>query len=339
MAKEKIGFFMMFAALFVFCSILFAYPAETNAQVKSAFIVRDMTPITNIWKNAISYSPYRNGQSPETEDGTKPSYDEIKEDLKILEKNWGLIRLYSSDPVSELVLSVIEKENIRIKVFLGAWISQYGRANETEVSNLIRLSKKYNKIVPAVIVGNEALVKWSDHMVSMEDMVGYIRQVREGIAQPVSMADNHLFWFSPEAGTIAAELDFITVHNYPLWDNRTIIEGMPYTKVYYNSIQKKFPDRLIIYGEVGWATLSDNSYMAAGQANESNQTKYFRKVIEWASNNNVIAFYFDAFDETWKRSISNSPKDPEKHWGLFTTNRKPKPAIADLYPELTVSND
>ena len=337
MTREKIGFLMVFAAFFVFCSLLYAYPG-TNGKTGTSFTPRDMTPITNSWKNAISYSPYRDGQSPEYPDGTKPTCENILEDMKILEKHWGFIRLYSSDPVSERVLSVIEKENIPIKVFLGAWISQYETENKSEVSNLIRLANRYKKIVPAVIVGNEVLVKWSDHKTSMENMIGYFREVRANVTQPVSMADNYLFWLTPDARAVADELDFITLHTYPLWDGKANIEGMPYTKAYYNSIQNRFPDRLVVYGEVGWATQSDNSYMAAGQANLSNQVKYFRKVVEWASNNNVIAFYFDAFDENWKRSISNGPRDPEKHWGLFTSDRKPKIAVADLYPELSGTN-
>lgn len=334
MAREKTAFLMLFATLFVFCTILFAYPQEGTNSLKAALVVRDLTPITNVWKNAISYSPYRDGQSPEYPGGNKPTYENIREDMGILEKNWGLIRIYSCDPVSELVLEVIEKEKFRIKVFLGAWISQYAQANEEEVSNLIRLAKRYKDIVPVVIVGNEVLVKWSDHKVPVEDMIGYIREVREAVTQPVSMADNYEFWFGPGARVIADELDFLTVHNYPLWDNKGIMEGMVYTKAYYKTMKERFPDRLPVYGEVGWATLSDNHYMRIAEANESNQVKYFTKVVDWASNNNVIAFYFDAFDENWKKSISGGPKDPEKHWGLFTTDRKPKPAVASLYPEL-----
>ncbi|WP_371682584.1 hypothetical protein [Hypnocyclicus thermotrophus] len=38
---------------------------------------------------------------------------------------------------------------------------------------------------------------------------------------------------------------------------------------------------------------------------------------------------FEAFDEDWKGS--NNPLEPEKHWGLFTIDRKPKKVIQDLY--------
>jgi exo-beta-1,3-glucanase (GH17 family) len=332
MTREKIGMIMVIAALFVMFSILSAYPAETTNANKAPFIVRDLSPITNHWVNAISYSPYRNGQSPDTD--VFPSYEQVKEDLDILRKHWGLIRIYAADPVAETVLSVIRNEKYDLKVFLGAWICQFRNVNDTQVSNVIDLANRYRDLVPAVVVGNEVLVRWSDHSIELDDMVQYIRQVRSAIAQPVSMADNYEFWLTPAARTVAEELDFITIHNYPLWDNKRINEAMVYTKAYYQSVRNKLPERYALYGEVGWATKSDNSYMVKGQANESNQTLYYKKVIDWASNNNVISFYFDAFDERWKRSLSDGPNDPEKHWGLFTADRKAKPAVTNIYPEL-----
>jgi exo-beta-1,3-glucanase (GH17 family) len=325
--KEKWSLIFLMSALAVFLTMLKAFPQTTNS-----FQVRDLSSITNRWINAISYSPYRNGQSPEI--GVYPKYEQVREDLNILKKNWGLIRIYAADPAAETILSVIQKEKIGLKVFLGAWICQFRNVNDSQVSNVVRLARQYRDIIPAVIVGNEALVKWSDHQVSYDDMVQAIRTVRDAVSQPVSVADNYEFWLTPEAKTIVDEIDFITIHNYPLWDQRSIGEAMAYTKAYYQSIRRKFPDRFSIYGEVGWATQSDNSYMQTGQANESNQTVYYKKVVDWASNNNVTAFFFDAFDETWKKSTSNGPRDPEKHWGLFTADRLSKPAISNVYPEL-----
>ena len=35
-----------------------------------------------------------------------------------------------------------------------------------------------------------------------------------------------------------------------------------------------------------------------------------------------MTFVFEAFDEPWKGSPE--AMEPEKHWGLFTVDRKPK---------------
>ena len=297
-------------------------------ESKDLFIKRDVSAFTHPWVKAISYSPFRNGQSPEI--GIFPTYEQVKEDLKILEKNWGMIRIYAADKAADIILKVITNENIHLKVFLGLWISQYTNSNETEITNGIRLAGTYKDIVSAVVVGNEVLLFSSDHKTSFINMVHYIRRVRDQVVQPVSFADNYMFWLTPEARAIANELDFIMVHNYPLWDHVSIENAMHFTISYYESIQRKYLNQPIVYGEVGWCTKSDNPAMFISQANEQNQKKYFHDVMAWSSNNNVLTFFFDAFDEMWK---ANTPNDPERHWGLFTTDRLAKPAISDLYPE------
>ena len=57
--------------------------------------------------NAICYSGYREGQSPDI--GIYPSYNEVMEDLLILQKNWQYLRLYDCTKHAEIVLKAIEK--------------------------------------------------------------------------------------------------------------------------------------------------------------------------------------------------------------------------------------
>jgi len=58
---------------------------------------------------AICYSGFREGQYP---GGVYPSYEEVLEDLLILQKNWKYLRLYDCDKFSETVLKVIQKEKL-----------------------------------------------------------------------------------------------------------------------------------------------------------------------------------------------------------------------------------
>ncbi|MEL6394127.1 MAG: glycosyl hydrolase, partial [Bacteroidota bacterium] len=113
---------------------------------------------------AICYSGYREGQSPDT--GVYPSYDEIKEDLDILEGRWKYLRLYDCSRHAEVVLSVIEKEGMDFQVMLGAYIAAevsnpncpWGamypngvlrnnqKKNEAEIEKLIELANQYPDI-------------------------------------------------------------------------------------------------------------------------------------------------------------------------------------------------
>jgi hypothetical protein len=66
--------------------------------------------------NAICYSGYREGQNPGLR--VYPSYEEIREDLLILAKNWQFLRLYDCSRHAELVLEVISNESLHFKVML-----------------------------------------------------------------------------------------------------------------------------------------------------------------------------------------------------------------------------
>jgi len=68
---------------------------------------------------AICYSGFREGQSPGE---IYPSYNEIKENLLILQHHWKYLRLYDCDKQAETVLEVIRKEKLDFKVMLGAYI-------------------------------------------------------------------------------------------------------------------------------------------------------------------------------------------------------------------------
>ncbi len=68
----------------------------------------------------ICYSGYRDGQCPESE--IYPTYEQIKEDLLILQNQWSYLRLYDCSLHAETVLKVIDKEKLNFKVMLGAYI-------------------------------------------------------------------------------------------------------------------------------------------------------------------------------------------------------------------------
>ena len=68
--------------------------------------------------NAICYLGYREGQSPI--DGTFPSYDQVVEDLKILDEQWQYLRIYDSSRHADLVLEAVRNEKLDFKVMLGS---------------------------------------------------------------------------------------------------------------------------------------------------------------------------------------------------------------------------
>ena len=329
--------------------LVLAFPAlaaETNA-VRYLSLRQKQSDLLagEFW--AICYSGFRAGQHPDRGDGAKnPTDDQILEDLRILSNQAGfkLIRLYDSQTNSAAVLRLIEKHQLDIKVLLGAWLdaeisntncpwqrTPYPDSllaanrikNEQEVQRAIALAKAYPRTVVAVAVGNEALVDWNDHMVTVESVIRYVRQVKGEIRQPVTVADNYLWW-AQHGDALARELDFVSVHTYPVWEGKDINEAMPFTIANLEAVRKALPESRIVITEAGWATVASEF---GQRASEAKQKCYYQDMFKWAKANNVTTFFFEAFDEDWK----GNPKDvngAEKHWGIFDIGRRPKMVMA-----------
>ena len=299
--------------------------------------------------NAICYSGYRRNQSPVT--GAYPTYDEIREDLRILDPNWRYLRLYDSGPHAETVLAAIHREKLDLRVMLGAdmraelnnpkcpWGAKFSRkqlaanrrANEEEIDRLIDLAGRFPEIVFSVSLGNEATVEWSDHLIPVKRVVGFARIVRKAVAQPVTFCENYVPW-TEKLEPLVAEIDFISVHTYPVWENRTIEDALDFTIENYRSVADRYPEKQVVIAEAGWTTNSNGRGIEPENVSEEFQAEYFGQLSRWSEEHEILTFVFEAFDEPWKGYPD--PMEPEKHWGLFTVDRKPKLVMSKLYAHL-----
>ena len=274
---------------------------------------------------AIAYSGYRVGQHPDQGKGAVyPSREEILEDLQILVKEgFKLIRLYDSGEKSKLILTIIREHKIPIKVMLGMWIdaeisNHEGNtwmepisksklaankiANQNEVMRGIKLANTFQDIITSVNVGNEALINWTDHLVKVESLIAYVKRVKASVKQPITVAENYVWWIK-HGKDLAKELDFIGVHTYPIWEEKTIDEGLAYMVQNIEDVHAALPNSSIAILETGWATTASEF---KGTANEANQVRYYREVKKWAKKTNTTVFFFEAFDEPWKGNPAES---------------------------------
>lgn len=292
---------------------------------------------------AIAYSGFREGQHPDRGDGANnPSREEILEDLQIMiEHGFGLIRMYDTGENTMTTLELIDEHDLPMKVLLGMWlraeVSNHEGCpwldepipeaelkanlveNALEIERGIEMSKRFEDIVVAINVGNEALVEWNDHMVPLDQVIAYVRQVQAAVSQPVTVADNYEWWIK-DGAPLAEVVDFLGVHTYPAWEQKTIDEGLAYTIENIEGVHAALPDKPIAILEAGWATTANEF---GDQASEENQARHYAELNDWATSANVTVFFFEAFDEPWKGD-PNSPNGAEKHWGVFFVDRTPK---------------
>jgi exo-beta-1,3-glucanase (GH17 family) len=294
------------------------------------------------YKRAICYSGFRDGQSPDA--GVFPSEAEIASDLKILQGQWDALRLYACDTHTERVLAVIAEMGLPFKVMLGAYITaevsnpncpwggeypaselrENKRKNQLEIERAIALANQYPEIVDVVSAGNEATVDWTDHLVSPEAVTEYVAYLQQNIKQPVTFCENYVPWLG-KLDALAEQVDLISIHTYPVWEYKTIDEALAYTKENYAAVCQRHPHKQVIITEAGWATASNGRGIPPENVGEFYQKRYLEELQRWASEQRILVYVFEAFDENWKGS--DHPLEPEKHWGLYRANRQPKLAV------------
>ncbi|HPF71350.1 MAG TPA: glycosyl hydrolase family 17 protein [Candidatus Krumholzibacteria bacterium] len=296
----------------------------------------------------VCYGPHRDGQRP---GGPDPTEAQLREDLHLIARHWGVLRLYGAGGPGETVLRVIRADSLGLKVVLGVWIAPEehrdadGRvlerfpaaaaANAAEVDAAIRLAAAYPDVVAAVCVGNETQVSWSAHRSPLDILIGHVRRVRGGVAQPVSVADDFNFWNKPASRALAAEVDFVIMHAHPMWNGLQRAEALPWLDLRLAEVRALHPDRPVVLGETGWATSvaghGEQAQLIKGTADEAEQAQFAKDLRGWADAKSLAVFLFEAFDENWKGG--DDPAEVEKHWGVYGADRAPKPAVAALEAE------
>lgn len=297
------------------------------------------------WERAICYSGFRQGQRP---GGLYPSYEEIREDLLLLQNHWRYLRLYDCDAHAETVLEVITREKLDFRLMLGAYIEAESnnfncpwdggvyteeqleinkRSNLKKMIRLAELANQYPETIFSVSAGNEACAEWTDHYVPEIRVLEFVRMLKNSVSQPVTYCENYLPWLV-KLRQVAEEVDFISIHSYPVWEFKHIDESLDHTLENYQAVARAFPGKAVAITEAGWATMSNGRGIAPENVNEGYQKIYFEKLMEWAEREGVLTFFFEAFDEAWKGSPE--PLEPEKHWGLFYLDRSPKQSISNF---------
>lgn len=325
-------------------ALLVALSSCGNLSTQEPDIQQSKRDLLSGTHKAVCYSGFRAGQYPDRGEGAvNPSREQILEDLRILtdKEDFKLIRLYDSGENSATVLELIQEHKIDLKVMLGIWLNAELSNHETcawltepipeetlaanklinraEIEKGITLANQYRKIVVAVNVGNETLVDWNDHRVDVDTLISYVQHVKKNIKQPVTVAENYEWW-AAQGKKLAAELDFIAIHIYPVWENRDIEEGIRYSIENVQKVRDSLPESRIVISEAGWATTASEF---GERASEEKQQRYYDWLMEWSKQMNITTFFFSAFDEPWKGDPGN-PLGAEKHWGLYFENRTPK---------------
>ena len=250
----------------------------------------------------VAFSPYHRGQTPEHND--YPSAAQIREDLAIAAKVSGRIRTYTvAGPMAGIPALAADYP---LQVTLGSWLDRKIAADDREVDRLIETANA-NPNVDHVLVGNEVLLR--DDL-TVPQLTAYIARVRAGVHVPVSTAEPWHVWIAhPE---LAASVDYITIHLLPYWEGVPVADALTETMNRYDEVQRAYPGKHIVIGEVGWP--SNGVAIGAAQASRVNQALFLRQFFNIARQRGLDYFVMEAFDQPFKTSFEGRAAG---YWGMF----------------------
>jgi cellulose synthase/poly-beta-1,6-N-acetylglucosamine synthase-like glycosyltransferase/exo-beta-1,3-glucanase (GH17 family) len=268
--------------------------------------------------NGVSLSLYQRYQTPLLPNPSFPNDQQIDSDLALLSKYTGEVRTYNT-LLNPQVFRLARQHGL--KVMAGANIDTRLDNNEREIDALIPLARAYPKTIDRVIVGNEVLFRGD---LSVERMIGYLDRVRAALPQPVSIAEPDYIWLKhPE---LADHVDFITIHLFPFWNGDPVSSdprksvALAAAQGAYQAIRQRFPNKHIVVGEIGWPSNGDRQERA--DPSISNEAIFDREWLNWATQQKVDYFLFEAFDQPWKEGLGEGRTGA--YWGLFNADRQLK---------------
>jgi exo-beta-1,3-glucanase (GH17 family) len=254
----------------------------------------------------VSYAPFRGDQTPHNP-RLIVSPEQIAEDLGELAKVTKCIRTYSIDNGLDMVPELASKAGL--KVLLGVWIGRDRAKNVLLINHAVALANDHPGVVTSLIVGSEVLLRGE---MTVSDLREFIRLAKSRVQVPVTYADVWEFWLRYRE--IAADVDFVTVHMLPFWEDvpPRAEEAAAHVGEIRKQVAVAFPGKEILIGEAGWP--SQGRMRDGSLASRINQARFISEILERARAEKFRVNLFEAYDEPWKRKWEGTVGG---YWGMF----------------------
>ena len=224
---------------------------------------------------SLSFAPYHEGFSPVAQKFPLPGH--IDEDLGLLADKTYNIRTYSVLGGMEPTPDFARKYGV--DMIMGGWLGNGHDGNNKEIAALIKSANANPDVVKRVIVGNEVLLRKD---MDVDLLIGYIRQVKQAIKQPVSYAD---VWSSyMKYPQLFTEVDFITIHILPYWEDEPI--SIEHVDEHIEKIVKQIEIKALSMGQSQPILIGEAGWPAAGRQRGSavpgivNEATFIRGLIQ-----------------------------------------------------------
>jgi len=296
-----------------------AKPTETPVRTSTATPTVENRVYVPVNIRGLCYSPYRDGQDPDT--GPHPSGSDIKADVDILGLATDYVRTYGAQNNLENIPRFILEKGSEIKVNAGCYLGTNMGVNEQQINNLIQVAKSSSNVV-SVNIGNETQ---QFNVISEDTLINYIARVREQIPPTITVTTGDSWYAWTQRPRLVEAVDYIFAHCHPYWESIPVEEAVDHIRGKYEMLGSLYPGKKIVIGETGWP--SEGVPKDRSIPSLENQKRFVEEFLAWANEAKVDFYLFEAFDENWKAKYESGVGP---NWGIYYSNRTPK------HPQLTL---
>ncbi|MBF0159564.1 MAG: glycosyltransferase [Magnetococcales bacterium] len=267
-----------------------------------------------LWPNKVvgfSFSPYRVDQDPARD--IHPTVEQIDEDLQRLAGKTHSIRSYTVRGAQAEIPRLAAKHGLNVAV--GAWLDKDRERNDAEISRLIKTVDDHWRNVVRLMVGNETLLHG---LLTPDELIGHLDAVRKRTRIPVSTAEPWHIWMAhPE---LVEHVDYLAVHLLPYWEGIHVDQAVDYVMARYRDLQRAYPNKKIVIGEVGWPSVGRTRRQA--EASVLAEATFLRRFLQQATQEKLVYYIMEAYDQPWKSETSE--RGVGAYWGVYDGQRQPK---------------
>jgi exo-beta-1,3-glucanase (GH17 family) len=264
----------------------------------------------------MAYGPFREGQSPEW--GIYPSLSEVRQDMPVLKLVANGIRTYGCQHLETVVTATHE---ISLPLTLGVWLSGNPVEDSAEIDCAVGQAQA-NPHINSIVAGNESILSGR---LTVTQVCSYTVDLRERTGLPITAGEPWHIWV--DHPDLAACVDYLLVHIHPYWECQSIENAAAFVQDKYQQVGAQYPDKAVVIGETGWPTAGTGREEYCGPKptpSPEQQSQFAADFLEWARQDGVDFYSFEAFDEPWK--CAGERPEVECHWGIYDSDRVPKPA-------------
>ncbi|KAG7877461.1 hypothetical protein KL938_004217 [Ogataea parapolymorpha] len=252
-------------------------------------------------------------------------------DVALLSRVTTRVRTYGTQcRQAELILKAFQELDLNMTIALGVWIGEDDHSNWKQMNEMKWLLSNFPKrYFNSIIIGNEVLFREDK---TVRELISYVEEART-YAKSIGYGDIPIG--TSELGSqvkreMVETCDFIGANIHPFFGGEAVKAGVQWTIDFLEQqvlpyVHNIRPEVQVVVTEVGWPT-GGGQYMAS----VAGKKEVHQFLESWACSPKTQEFawyYFEAFDEPWKKIWHEEGSKWETQWGFFTHDRKLKEGL------------